>query len=41
MAFDAANANVVLFGGNDANGNDLNDTWIWDAFNRLPPGDPP
>jgi hypothetical protein len=44
MAFDAANGNVVLFGGNDANGVDLNDTWIWDGQNWtqvFPPTSPP
>jgi hypothetical protein len=44
MAFDAANGNVVLFGGNDANGVDRNDTWIWDGQNWtqvFPPTSPP
>jgi hypothetical protein len=44
MAFDAANGNVVLFGGNDANGNDLSDTWTWDGQSWtqvFPPVSPP
>ena len=44
MAFDAANGNVVLFGGQDANGVDQNDTWVWDSQDWtqvFPPVSPP
>ena len=33
MAYDAAQAQVVLFGGADQNLNSLNDTWVWDGSN--------
>jgi len=32
MAYDAATNTVVLFGGTDASGNDLDDTWIWNGI---------
>lgn len=31
LAYDPTTGTVVLFGGLDANGNDLNDTWTWDG----------
>jgi Galactose oxidase, central domain len=31
MAYDAAHAQVVLFGGYGGSGADLNDTWTWDG----------
>jgi hypothetical protein len=43
MAWDAAHNNMVLFGG-FGNGNDLNDTWVWDGNNwslRTPLHRPP
>ena len=33
MAYDSAHGQVVLFGGQDANLNALNDTWVWDGTN--------
>jgi RHS repeat-associated protein len=33
LVFDVAHSNAVLFGGTDANGNDLGDTWTWDGTN--------
>jgi len=31
MAYDAATHQLVLFGGQDRNGTDLNDTWVWNG----------
>src|SRR5919204_4851869 len=36
LVFDAAHSKMVLFGGKDANGNDLGDTWTWDGTNWTP-----
>jgi uncharacterized protein (TIGR03437 family) len=33
MAYDSVHGQVVLFGGLDADGNALNDTWTWDGSN--------
>ncbi len=43
MVYDAAHSQVVLFGGEDANGNYLNDTWIWNGttWTQLTPSTPP
>ena len=32
MAYDAATGTVVLFGGINAGGRDLSDTWTWNGF---------
>lgn len=43
-AYDPTTGTVVLFGGNDINGNRLNDTWTWDGVTwtqQLPPVSPP
>src|ERR1700749_1811013 len=31
VAYDGATGNVVLFGGLDTSGDNLNDTWTWDG----------
>jgi hypothetical protein len=33
IAYDAARAQVVIFGGKDSNGAYLNDTWVWNGTN--------
>jgi len=41
--YDPTTGTVVLFGGTDANGNNLNDTWTWDGVTwtqQLPPVSP-
>jgi hypothetical protein len=44
MAYDPTTGTVVLFGGNDINGNALDDTWTWDGITwtqQSPPLSPP
>ena len=44
MAYDQTHANAVLFGGIEAGGRVLGDTWIWDGTNwtqRFPATSPP
>ncbi len=44
MAYDAATGTVVLFGGVDTSGTNLNDTWTWDGVTwtqQFPPVSPP
>jgi hypothetical protein len=44
MAYDAATGVVVLFGGVDTSGTNLNDTWTWDGVTwtqQFPPVSPP
>ena len=44
MAYDAATGTVVLFGGVNTNGTNLNDTWTWDGVTwtqQFPPVSPP
>ncbi|MGB9236032.1 MAG: kelch repeat-containing protein [Terriglobales bacterium] len=44
MAYDAAQGNVVLFGGDNGAVGDLNDTWVWDGTNwtqASPAANPP
>src|ERR1035438_5628348 len=44
MAYDSPHAQVVLYGGIDADTNALNDTWVWDGANwtqKFPQTSPP
>jgi hypothetical protein len=44
LVYDPTTGTVVLFGGADANGNYLNDTWTWDGITwtqQFPPVSPP
>jgi uncharacterized protein (TIGR03437 family) len=44
MAYDAAHEQVVMFGGQDASNENLNDTWVWDGTNwsqKFPATSPP
>jgi|GEM_PF-2420389 len=43
MAFDPSTGSTVLFGGADADGNDMSDTWTWDGSDwaqQSPPNSP-